>query len=619
MTTMRSMNPDAPNFVDASAAAARYASFVNEPKYQVANKYFDDLRKEKEAADLKAEELRRYNQEFGLKQAEANRQQAIYDRELNTDKALLDYQNIIRGTTQGGILNSNEGMSLANEYQKLVGTVGEEKAAETINAKAQMLAQQDAKRAQSDPFYVANKIQGLTINGDRYGSIDPTKLINMQTGIVNDYVKQGESLRDFTATQDYRNKSLALERDKINYQRDKDKDEIKKQEAFAEAIIKNSMPYNVTEQNGEYTTLGKNIQDTKNKINTINDVLVDKLSPEASKVLSDISDKDAIFNAAQKEKERLSYVNKNSIGAIYDDPTIMKPVVNQELFKLVKGNQELYDKVINDPTIVSNYKALSDYKVKVKQYEDSLSKVPATVTNSVTPSTSEVASKILNDPTVSNVAKLQALTLLGGEDNSLGSLFNSSGSNGKSNSGLGSLSLGGGDNSSSIAKKKYKAELNDKQAVLYQNLKTIEEKNPNIPQNVLVALKEADAMGSPAAVQEVIKTYFDGDYLLKDSLEAKNKLIVKTLQSTINTKEDTDKDTMKNINAFVNKNQDVIKQLTPTQIETFLEKVKVNYPSELGTFDFNWLGKSPIADSLSEVVEEHNKDNPNIKWIDLPY
>ena len=239
MSTMRSMNPDAPNFVDASAAAARYASFVNEPKYQVANKYFDDLKKEKEAADLKAEELRRYNQEFALKQAAANREQSKYDRELNTDKALLDYQNIIRGTSQGGILNSNEGINLANEYQKLVGTVGEDRASEIINSKAQMLAQQDAKRAQSDPFYVANKIQGLTINGDRYGSIDPTKLIDMQTGIVNDYVKRGESLRDHNATQDYRNKSLALEREKMNQVLNKEKEESKQFANYLKAIKDN--------------------------------------------------------------------------------------------------------------------------------------------------------------------------------------------------------------------------------------------------------------------------------------------------------------------------------------------------------------------------------------------
>ena len=239
MTTMRSMNPDAPNFVDASAAAARYANFVNEPKYVAANNFFDNLKKEKLAEELKAEELRRYNQEFGLKQAAANREQSKYDRELNTDKALLDYQNIIRGTSQGGILNNNEGMSLANEYQKLVGTVGEEKAAEVINNKAQMLAQLDAKKAQSDPFYAANKIQGLTINGDRYGSIDPTKLINMQTGIVNDYVKRGESLRDHNATQDYRNKSLALEREKMNQQLNKENEESKRFADYLKSIAEN--------------------------------------------------------------------------------------------------------------------------------------------------------------------------------------------------------------------------------------------------------------------------------------------------------------------------------------------------------------------------------------------
>ena len=393
----------------------------------------------------------------------------------------------------------------------------------------------------------------------------------------------------------------------------------KRQDNIAKAIILSSQPQNVTYANDEYTKTNQNLVDTKNKINTINDVLVDKLSPEASKVLSDISDKDVILNAAQKEKERLAYVDKNSIGAIYDDPTIMKPVVNQELFKLVKGNQELYDKLISDPTIVSNYKLLNNYTANAKQYEASLATMPKTVTKSESPSASDVANKILNDPNIDNISKLQALTLLGGEDNDLSSLFNTSGSNGKSKSGLGSLSLGGSANNSSTADKKYKAELKDKQAILYQNLKTIEEKNPNIPQNVLGAIKEANELGSPAAVQEVIKTYFDGDYLLKDSLEAKNKLIVKTLQSTINTKEDTDKDTMKNINAFVKNNEDVIKQLTPTQIETFLEKVKINYPSELGTFDFNWLGKSPIADSLSEVVDEHNEGNPNIKWNDLPF
>lgn len=82
-----------------------------------------------------------------------------------------------------------------------------------------MLAQIDAKKAQSDPFYAANKVQGLTINGDRYGSIDPTKLINMQTGIVNDYSNRGESLRTHNADQVYKNKSLALDEERLKQQK----------------------------------------------------------------------------------------------------------------------------------------------------------------------------------------------------------------------------------------------------------------------------------------------------------------------------------------------------------------------------------------------------------------
>ena len=283
MTTMRSMNPSAPDFVDASAAAARYANFVNEPKYEVANAYFNKLDKEKLAEQLKAEDLRRYNQEFGLKQAAANREQAKYDRELNTDKALLDYQNIIRGTTQGGILNNNEGMSLANEYQKLVGTVGEEKAGEIINTKAQMLAQQDAKRAQSDPFYVANKIQGLTINGDRYGSIDPTKLINIQTGIVNDYINRGESLRTHNATEAYRNKSLALEREKMNQALNKEKEQSKQFADYLKSIASNptqvlvpgSTTQGITNQ-GEIDNYVNNLTASSNQYNQIVKDFMDK-------------------------------------------------------------------------------------------------------------------------------------------------------------------------------------------------------------------------------------------------------------------------------------------------------------------------------------------------------
>ena len=181
MTTMRSMNPDAPSFVDASAAAARYANFVNEPKYQVANKFFDKLDKEKLANELKAEEFRRYNQEFGLKQAAANREKFKFDREVNTDKALIDYQNQIARASAGGAMSNEQGIQLGDEFDRLSKTVGEEEAARIINDKAQKFGAQDAKRAESDPYYRAELIKGTALPS---GNIDPKNLIDLRNSQI---------------------------------------------------------------------------------------------------------------------------------------------------------------------------------------------------------------------------------------------------------------------------------------------------------------------------------------------------------------------------------------------------------------------------------------------------
>lgn len=370
MTTMRSMNPDAPGFVDASAAAARYANFVNEPKYEVANKYFDTLQKEKEAEQLRAEELRRYNQEFGLKQAAANREQSKYDRELNTDKALLDYQNIIRGTSQGGILNNNEGMSLANEYQKLVGTVGEEKAAETINAKAQMLAQLDAKKAQSDPFYAANKVQGLTINDSRYGSIDPTKLINMQTGIVNDYVKRGESLRDHSATQDYRNSSLALDREKMNNQLEIAREKLKLQgeSKTKEQLLKEQ---NMNTYIQQMIALGKDPRG----------YTYDQMKPIVDKAgeTKDFGFEEKVFNTGKKDEKGQEVTETKTVLTATD-----KPISDKDIAKKEQENFDAFTKLLNNP----NFKSLAEadtFGNKTTEIVDIArqAKIPANIVESV--------------------------------------------------------------------------------------------------------------------------------------------------------------------------------------------------------------------------------------------
>ena len=283
---MRSMNPDAPGFVDASAAAARYANFVNELKYEVANKYFDSLQKEKEADKLRAEELRRYNQEFGLKQAEANRQQSKYDRELNTDKALLNFQNQIASASAGGVASMEQGAQLANEYDRLLKTVGEDEAARIINDKAQKFGAQDAKKASEDPYYRAELIKGVSLPS---GNIDPKSLIDLRNSQIIRNEALGQRKDDLAArekeaeeTRAYRNKELALRYAEKN-ERALDKANAKK--AIAEFTASSMIEDKNRSSSGAYYNV--------NQVNTGNKILKDGVlipENEGSKELSEIDE-----------------------------------------------------------------------------------------------------------------------------------------------------------------------------------------------------------------------------------------------------------------------------------------------------------------------------------------
>ena len=201
MTTMRSMNPDALGFVDASAAAARYANFVNEPKYEVATKYFDSLQKEKEAEKLRAEELRRYNQEFGLKQAEANRQQATYDKENRSDKALVDYQSSLERASAGGVMNDSQQLELGDEFDRLRQNMSEEQAAEIITNKAQSYGSADAKKAAEDPYYRAELLRNVAFSNK---DISPEKLITLRNSYINREIDLGDRKEEARLTAEQR-------------------------------------------------------------------------------------------------------------------------------------------------------------------------------------------------------------------------------------------------------------------------------------------------------------------------------------------------------------------------------------------------------------------------------
>ena len=115
------------------------------------------------------------------------REKLKFDKEVNTDKALIDFQNQIARASAGGAMSNEQGIQLGDEFDRLSKTVGEEEAARIINDKAQKLGAEDAKRAESDPYYRAELIKGVALPS---GNIDPKNLIDLR----NSQITRNETL-----------------------------------------------------------------------------------------------------------------------------------------------------------------------------------------------------------------------------------------------------------------------------------------------------------------------------------------------------------------------------------------------------------------------------------------
>ena len=318
MTTMRSMNPDAPGFVDASAAAARYANFVNEPKYEVANAYFDKLDKEKLANELKAEEVRRYNQEFGLKQAAANREKLKFDREINTDKALIDFQNQIASASSGGVASMEQGAQLANEYDRLLKTVGEDEAARIINDKAQKFGAQDAKRAENDPYYRAELIKGVALPS---GNIDPKSLIDLRNSQIIRNETLGQRKDDLETRAKEREEDLWFKKQELAM-RQAERNERAREKLDAKKAVAELVGLSMNEdQNRSSSGAYYNV----NQVNTGNKILKDDVSIPEGEGSKELSEMDEITNKINslssknlnKDGKQINFANKDEAFKAY--------------------------------------------------------------------------------------------------------------------------------------------------------------------------------------------------------------------------------------------------------------------------------------------------------------
>ena len=193
------------------------------------------------------------------------REQYKFDKEVNTDKALIDFQNQIGRASAGGAMSDQQGAQLGDEFDRLVKTVGEEEAARIINDKAQKFGAQDAKRAENDPYYRAELIKGVALPS---GNIDPKSLIDLRNSQIIRNETLGQRKDDLETRAKEREEDLWFKKQELamrqaeRNERSREKEDARKalNEMYARSITPDS---NISPDGGRYKITEEN---TKNKI-----------------------------------------------------------------------------------------------------------------------------------------------------------------------------------------------------------------------------------------------------------------------------------------------------------------------------------------------------------------
>ena len=220
---------------------------------------------------------------------QAEREKLKFDKEVNTDKALIDFQNQIASASSGGVASMEQGAQLANEYDRLLKTVGEDEAARIINDKAQKFGAQDAKRAENDPYYRAELIKGVSLPS---GNIDPKSLIDLRNSQIMRNETLGDRKEDARLTAEERayqremdRKRFALQQKEYN-ERALDKANAKK--AIAEFTASSMIEDKNRSSSGAYYNV--------NQVNTGNKILKDGVLIPENEGSEDLAEMNEITN-----------------------------------------------------------------------------------------------------------------------------------------------------------------------------------------------------------------------------------------------------------------------------------------------------------------------------------
>ena len=323
---MASLIPDVGNVTPDTAGAGKLYQAAMEGFQRALNapmERIERLQAKQLEEEARAEELRRYNQEFGLKQASANREQYKYDKEVNTDKALIDFQNHIASASAGGVMSNQQGAQLGDEYNRLIKTVGEEEAARIINEKAQKFGAEDAKRAESDPYYRAELIKGVALPS---GNIDPKSLIDLRNSQIIRNETLGQRKEDLEIRKKEREEDLEI--------RKREREEnawCKKQELAIRQAEKNERAREKLEAKKAVTELiGLSMNEDQNKsssgayynvneVKTGKKILKDGMSIPEDKGSKELSEMKSLADKidALASKNKINYGNRDEAFKAY--------------------------------------------------------------------------------------------------------------------------------------------------------------------------------------------------------------------------------------------------------------------------------------------------------------
>lgn len=438
------------------------------------------------------------------------------------------------------------------------------------------------------------------------GSADQKSLFDARQAVQKLSMQEAEN----KANADYRAKSLAQQAQSSNLQTKIYNDQrkaIEDQNNVATLILNSMKPVEKDVVNTKYNT----IQDQLNKANT-NISEFEKTNPD----LVNTSLTPDIVNQFIRERNNVLKPNTSvqltdELGVGMED-TPTKASVNAKLLEAVGGNQELYNNLLQSNNAEKVLQYVKD-KQDLPTLNQNILNTPEKVKQVSPASVEDIRQAILNDPKTNASMKLNILNNLNDDSSGtgLGGLINTTSKSSKSGStGIGGL-FGDGNDSNSLANKKYIENKAGEADAVKVKLMSIKKNNSDIPDSVL---KEMNGIPTAQGMEQYIKNNFTEDFILKDSLAGKQATLSKGLGSILKTT-DNDKDSGKNISGFIKLNQDSLSKLNPSQVEDIISKIKTEYGAQTEDSLNNLGSYSPIGDAIDNAVDNWNGMNKNIKLI----